>query len=100
MNYKCLLFIVVFIHHGVNIHSSDRRPVGLVGGDANDVIVGARDFLDVTNLRKLSRILRAALRVMTSVVDVRSSVRGDLRSDSDVGRELLAVGDSRDDVRG
>jgi len=93
------LFIVVFIHHGV--HSSDRRPVGLVGGDANDVILGARDFFDVTNLRKLSRILRAVLRVMTSVVDVMSSVRGDRRSVRDGGREeLLSLGDSSDDVSG
>ena len=76
-------------------HSSERRLIGLVGGDANDVIVAGRDFFDDTNLRKLSRILTAALRVMTSVDDVTSSGRGERRSDADdVGRNLFTVDES------
>jgi len=50
--------------------------VGLVNDDS-DVAVTSRDFLDVTNLRKLLRILTAALRVVTSPTDVTSSLHGD-----------------------
>ena len=47
-------------------HSSAGGAVGLASGDGIEPIVGA-DFLDETNLRKLSRILTAALRLNASV---------------------------------
>jgi len=83
----------------VDSHSSDNCLVGLVTCDPNDVTVGDRDLRDVTNLRKLLRILSAALRVMTSVNDVTLSVRpgehggSDTETCSDVGHEVLNVDD-------
>ena len=62
-----LLGYCVIIYH---CHSFDSCLVGLVSGDTSDVIVGDRDVTDVTNLRKLLRILTAVLRVMTSVDEV------------------------------
>ena len=76
------------------------------GGEASDPIAGA-DFLDETNLRKLSRILTAALRRNTSAVDDVTSSHCSSSSDeadrcSDVGRRLLSVcdGESCEVARG
>jgi len=75
--------------------------VGLVSGD----VVG-RDFLavDVTNLRKLSRILTAALRPLAAddapcTSSSSSSRLGECRSDAEVDRKLFVLAGGADRPR-